>query len=213
MIYKLLKFELKTSNRAHHILRSSIYMMLLSILMFSITIPKEHISEELNMLICFSSLIFTFMITPPYLVKSDLNDGFLETSLSIFSPLQIILAKYLSLVLNLMISIFVILPIIMLVFNIALEPLIYLYSLMILTIFQIAGIIVFINILHAYFKKNTNLLISLILPIILPTIIISSIALSSLKIDFLMILLGLDLIMIPLIFCLSHYLLKNLYNF
>lgn len=212
MILKLAKFEFKTSNRSHQILRSSIYMMLLSLLMFSMIIPKDILSMELKLLISFAGLIFTTMIVPPYLIKSDLNDGFLETILTIYNPFQIIMGKYIALVINLALSCLVMAPIIMLLFQIPLIELAYLYGLMMLTIMQISIILVFVNILHAYFKRNTNLLISLILPLILPSIMIASLALSTLKIDFLMILLGIDLIFIPITFYLSTYLLKNLFN-
>lgn len=212
MIFKLAKFEFKTSNRSHQILRSSIYMMLLSILLFSIIVPKNIMNMEVKLLICFAGIIFTSMIVPPYLVKQDLSDGFLETISTIYNPYQIIMAKYVALSLNLILSCAFIVPIILLLFQIPFKELIYLYSLMILTIFQISIILVFVNILHAYFKRNTNLLISLILPLILPSMMIASLALSTLKIDFLMILIGIDLIFIPLTFLLSSYLLKNLFN-
>lgn len=212
MILKLSKFEFKTSNRSHQILRSSIYMMLLSLLLFSIIIPKDILTIEIKLLICFAGLIFTTMIVPPYLIKSDLNDGFLETILTIYRPGQIIMAKYIALVCNLILSCILILPIILLLFQIPLQELTHLYILMMLTIFQIAIILVFINVLHAYFKRNTNMLISLILPLILPSIMITSLAIGSMKSDFLMILLGIDLIFIPISLYLSSYLLKNLFN-
>lgn len=212
MIFKLVKFELKTYNRSHQILRSSIYMMLLSLLLFSIIVPKEILSMEIKLLICFSGVIFTTMIVPPYLVKQDLSDGFLETISTIYSPYQIIMAKYIALILNLILGSVFTLPVILLLFQIPQKELLFLYSLIMLTILQISIILVFVNILHAYFKRNTNLLISLILPLILPSMMIASLALSNLKIDFLMILLGIDLIFIPLTFLLSSYLLKNLFN-
>lgn len=212
MILKLIKFEFTLSNRSHHMIRSILYMMLLSLLLFSLTIPKEILSLQIKMLICFAGLIFTSMIIPPYQVKSDLQDGFLETILTIANPSVIIMAKYLAIVLNMILSSIIIMPVIMLIFQIPKTELIYLYSLMMLTIMQISIILVFVNILHAYFKRNTNLLISLILPFILPTIMISSLAISSMNKDFLMILLGIDLIFIPITFYLSSYLLKNLFN-
>lgn len=187
-------------------------MMLLSLLLFSIIIPTEILEPEIKLLISYSGLIFTIMIIPANIIKSDLQDGFLETISTLYSPYQIVTAKYLALILNLILASLMVMPIIILLFQISLPDLIYLYSLMILTIFQISIILVFINLLHAYFKRNTNLLISLILPMIIPTIIIASLALSSMKIDFLMILLGIDLILIPITFLLSTYLLKNLFN-
>jgi heme exporter protein B len=213
MMLKLTLFEFKSAAKSHQILRSSAYMMLLSLILFSIIVPADILNMEIKLLICFSGLIFTSMIVPPYLIKSDLNDGFLETILTIYSPSQIVIAKYLALVLNLILSCLIILPIIILIFQIPYFELIYLYTLMALTIMQLSIMLVFVNILHAYFKRNTNLLISLILPLILPSLMIASMALSSLKIDFLMILLGIDLIFVPLTFCLSSYLLKNLFNF
>jgi len=209
----LIKFELKLYNKIHQIFRSSIYIMLLTILLFSIILPESYMDVHKKMSICYAGLIFNLMLVPHYLIKIDMRDGFLETLLTMQPSGKVILAKYFALSINLLLSNICVLPIVILVFNLPFFELAYLYTLMSLTIFQIAILLVFINILHAYFKKNTNLLISLTLPLIIPTIIISSLAIESFKIDFLMIILGIDLILIPLIFCMANYLLKNLFNF
>lgn len=188
-------------------------MLLLSMILFSIIIPEDLMQDSTKLHTLFAGLIFTILIIPPYLIKMDLSDGFLESLLSIANPRQVIMAKFLSLTISLMMSIILIAPIIYLFFQIELFPFLYIYAIMILTIFQISILLIFINLIHAYFKQNTNFLIALILPIIIPSFMIASLGLNSLNLDFIMIMLGIDLIFIPSTFYLASYLLEHLFDF
>lgn len=176
-------------------------------------IPEAVLTSQIKMLMCFWGIIFTALIIPHYLIKIDLQDGILETLLCAVSPVKILLAKYLALTISIIISTIISMIFISLFFALSSSEIIYLLLLMLLTIFQISAFVILGNIVHAYFRRNTNLLIALILPLIIPTLIIGATALETLNFDFIMILLGVDIVIVPIIFFLSSYLLANLYDF
>lgn len=213
MIYKLLKFELLIMNRSYHLMRNNIYMLLLSSLVFSMVLPEEFLSQPIKMLMCFFGVIFASLTVPHYLVKIDMQDGFLETLISTTSCLKIFTAKYLALTLSLWVSSIFTMCIVSIFFAFSTFEILYLLLLMSLTIFQISSLVMLGNVVHSYFRRNTNMLIALITPLMIPTIIIGAIGIEALNFDFIMILLGIDIVVIPIIFFLSSYLLRNLYEF
>jgi heme exporter protein B len=213
MIFKLLKFELLIYNRSYHIIQNNIYMLLLSSIVFSMILPEQFLSNHVKMLMCFFGVIFASLSIPHYLVKIDAQDGSLETLISTISPIKIFAAKYLALTISLIISAAISMCFICMFFSFSSQSIIFLSLLMILVIFQMAALIMLGNIVHAYFRRNTNFLISLILPLIIPTLIIGRAALETLNFDFIMILLGINMVIVPIIFFVSSYLLANLYDF
>jgi heme exporter protein B len=213
MIYKLFRFELLASNRSYHLIRNNIYMLLLSSIIFSMILPEQFLTQHVKMLMCFFGVIFASLTVPHYLVKIDLQDGLLETLISTIPSKKIFLAKYLALTFSLLISAFLAMIFISIFFAFSLQEVVYLLFLICITIFQIAALIMLGNIVHAYFRRNTNMLIALIIPLIIPTLIIGALGIETLNFDFIMILVGIDLIIIPIIFFLSSYLLSNLFDF
>lgn len=213
MIYKLLKFELLIYNRSYHLIRSNIYILLLSSIVFSMVLPEEFLTQHVKMLMCFFGVIFASLTVPHYLVKIDLQDGSLETLISTISSRKIFLAKYLALTASLMISILLAMIFISIFFAFSIAEMVYLLSLICVTIFQISAFIMLANIVHAYFRRNTNMLIALIIPLVIPTVILGGAGIETLNFDFIMILLGIDMIIVPIIFFLSSYLLKHLFDF
>jgi len=213
ILYKLLKFELLVYNRSYHLIRNNIYALLLSSVVFSIAMPGDVMTNYIKMLMCFWGVVFSSLTIPHYLIKSDLQDGFLETLLCSASPIKIVVSKYLALTLSLIISMLISIGFMVLFFSFSNKETLYLLLLMTLAILQIAAFILLGNIVHSYFRSNTNLLIALILPLVIPTLIIGASALETLRFDFVMILLGIDMVTIPTTFFLSSYLLSNLYDF
>lgn len=213
MIWKLLKFELFLSNRSHHLIRSAVYMQILTIIIFAFIIESKNLTQHIKLMIGYSGIIFASMILPHYWIKSEIKDGYIETLLSITNPFQIIIVK--NLVLNICLITSAVVPIIsmIIIFDLDIIHAAYLLVAIILTIEHLASLLVLANLLHAYFRRNTNLIISVIMPLIFPHMIISFIGLESLKIDFLLILLGMNMIFVTITLMLSNYLLKNLFDF
>ena len=211
--WKLLKYEITIYHRSYHLLRHSAYIMLLSSVILSIMISNEVNSDYTKMtLILFGSIISASTI-PSYLVKSDMQDGSLENLFTILSPSTIIMAKYCGMVMSVGAGILCTLPIIMLFYDLQAGHMLFLSSVMTLILFQVIAIVLLGNIIHAYFKQNTNMILAIIIPLIIPSLIIASIGISTLKIDFIFILLGMDMIFIPIILLLSSYLSTSLYEF
>jgi ABC-type transport system involved in cytochrome c biogenesis permease component len=188
-------------------------MQILTLVIFSFIIESKDLSSHIKLMIGYSGIILASMTLPHYWIKSDLNDGYLETLLSITSSFQIIMVKNLCLDICLIASAIMPIFFMMIIFDLSVYECIYLLIAMILTIEHIASLLVLTNILHAYFKRNTNLIISVIMPLIIPHIIISFMGLEFLKIDFLLMLFGMNMILVTITFLLSNYLLKHLYNF
>ena len=89
----------------------------------------------------------------------------------------------------------------------------FLLVIIMLILVQVIAIVLLGNVIHAYFRQNTNLILAIIIPLIIPSLIIASMGVSSFKIDFVFILLGMDMIFVPVILVLSSYLCSSLYEF
>ena len=164
------------------------------------------------MLIIFGSVMSAITI-PSYLVKSEVQDGALENLFVFLKPPTILMAKYCGMLLSVGFGILCTLPIIAVFYHLQIDHIILLIAIIILILLQIIAIVLLGNIIHAYFRQNTNLILTIILPLIIPSLIITSMAVSTFKIDFVFILLGMDMIFIPIILMLSNYLLASLYEF
>jgi ABC-type transport system involved in cytochrome c biogenesis permease component len=211
--WKLLKYELLLCNRSYHLIRHSAYVMLLSNIIFSIMISTMEHTDHLKMLLIIFGCVMSTITIPSYLIKAEMQDGSLENLFVTLSSPTILLAKYCGMVISGGIGILSTFPIIIVFYSLPLSSLIYISAIMIFLLFQIIAIILLGNIIHAYFRRNTNIILSIIIPLIIPSLILASIAVNSLKIDFILILLGIDMVLIPIILVLSNYLLSNLYEF
>lgn len=211
--WKLLKYELLICNRSYHLIRHSAYVMVLSNIIFSIMISDAAHTIHLKMLlIIFGSIIATITI-PSYLIKSEMQDGSLENLLVTQSSTTIVLAKYWGIVASSGIGIFSTFPIIIIFYSLPLSTVTYISAVIILLLLQIAAIILLGNIIHAYFSHNTNIILSIIIPFLIPSIIIANMGIISLNIDFIFILLGIGMVLIPITLVLGKYLLSNIFGF
>lgn len=164
------------------------------------------------MLIIFGSVMSAITI-PSYLIKSEMQDGSLENLFVFLKPTTILMAKYCGTLISVGFGILCTLPIITIFYHLEIHNIIFLTMIIMIILFQTISIVLLGNIIHAYFKQNTNLILSIILPLITPSLIITSMAISTSKVDFVFILLGIDMIFIPIILTLSNYLLASLYEF
>ena len=209
---ELLRFEILIHNRSYHLVRNSSYIMLFSTIIFALIIPSALGDIYNKMALCLFGAVLAIITIPHYLIKIDLSDGSLETLLSIMEPWQIICAKYFALVINIGLSISISLVFSIIFLDLFLDCAVFLAVAIILVLLQFVAFILFGNIIQGFFKANTSMIIILILPMIIPTIIISAMALESYNIELLMILIGVNMILIPVIGWMSSYLLSNIYN-
>ncbi|WP_341752620.1 MULTISPECIES: heme exporter protein CcmB [unclassified Candidatus Tisiphia] len=154
-------------------------------------------------LIGFSSLIF----------QQDVEDGSLELLLSSFNESEIIAAKLITIIFSSLTSALLNIPIIYIIFD--LDMLIVSYLLINLTLLLIlsSSLLVLIGAVQSYFRSNTNLLAILIMPLLIPNIILSGLVLQNFdNINLIFVMIGINMLLVPIIFYLSSYLIKNIYN-
>lgn len=211
--WNLLKYELMICHRSYHIIRHVAYVMLFSNIIFSLIISSEDISDQMKMLLIIFGAVMATITLPSYLIKNEIQDGSLENLFVKFRPSIILLAKYCGIVMSVGIGIGITLPVIIVFYSLTFHKICYMTVVMILLIIQLLSIVLLGNIIHAYFRHNTNIILSIIMPIIIPSIIFATLALNSLKIDFILIILGIDMILIPIILMFSNYLLSHIYEF
>jgi heme exporter protein B len=209
----LLKFEILIHNRSYQIVRNCAYVMLLSTIIFPLMMHDVIGNIHHKMIIYIIGLTFAVISIPHYLIKIDIDDGSLEILLSVMNPHQIIYAKYCALITNLTLAAAIAMLFSSIFLGLSDKELIYLGAIAMLLLLQFTAFILLMNVIHAYFKSSTSFIITLVLPLIIPSLIISGLALETFNIDFVMILLGVDMAIIPIICFMSAYLLSNLYNF
>ena len=147
-------------------------------------------------------------------LRSEIEDGSLEMLLASFPPIQIILAKYLSLFICGMIAFIANAPISYLLFNMNITQLSLIIIAGLFLMSTSCGVIVLISSVQCYFRSNTNFLSSLLMPLIIPTIILSGMLIENNDnyYSIILILVGIKCIIVPTAIYLSSYLIENIYN-
>jgi len=209
---ELLKHEFAIQNKIYNMIK---YFLIFFIFCgSSITIVNSHET------IASFGIVFSVVAIPLALIgvsanflRPDIEDGSLELLLASFKPSQIILAKYLSLFTCGFIGFIINVPFSYLLFNIAIDQLLLIITCGLLLMASSAAIIMLISSIQSYFRSNTNFLTVLIMPLIIPSIILSGIIIQSdNNYSLALILLGVNCIIVPASIYLSSYLIENIYN-
>lgn len=211
--WTLLKYELTICHRSYHLFRHSTYIMLLSSIILSIIIEGEATSIYIKMMLIIFGSVMSAITIPSHLIKAEMQDGSLENLFVFLESSTITMAKYCSLIIVIGAGILSTLPIITMFYHLQIDHIIFLVAIMLIILMQIIAIMLLGNIIHAYFRQNTNLILAIIIPLIIPSLIIASMAISTFKLDFVFILLGMDMVFVPIILIVSNYLLSSIYEF
>lgn len=209
---KLIKYEFVIQNKIYHLSKYFVIFFLFSLTSITIVNSYEKISTF--------GAVLSIVLIPLALIglssnflRPELENGELEMMLTSFAPLKITLAKYVALFLCTMIGFMLNLPIIYLLFDFVLNKLLLIAVCGVFLAASSCAIILLLATVQCYFRNNTNFLATLLLPLIIPTIILSGIALQdSSEVSILLILLGVNLILVPTAIYLSSYLIANIYN-
>jgi len=154
-------------------------------------------------LIGFSQMIF----------KQDIEDGSLELLLSSCTSTELIISKFFTILISSLTSSILNMPIIYLIFDLDILFLIYLFISLTLLLVLSSALLILITSIQSYFRSNTNLLAILIMPLLIPSIILTGLVLQNpenIKLIFVMI--GINMLLLPIIFYLASYLINNIYN-
>lgn len=212
-IFTLIRAELTIQTRLNNLIKYLLFFFAFCI--FSINFVHDYSSVNQ------SGIIFSIIAIPLALIglshtifKQDMNDGTLENYKSIFSSGEIVLAKFIALLLCTLGSFILCLPIITIIYNIESN-----YILPILlggTILSIStsALLCLIASVQCYFRSNTNFLSILIMPIIIPNIILVGLMIQNtpLVLNYFGILCGINIILVPISILFTTYLIENIYN-
>jgi len=211
-MFELIRHEFFIQNKINNLCKYFLIFFLFSLTSITIINPYEKIAS-------FGSVL-SIVLIPLALVgiganflKSEIEDGSLELLLTSFMPLQITLAKYVALFLCAAIGFVFNLLAAWLLFNIAFYSLILIAICGLLLSLLSCAIILLIAAIQCYFRNNTNFLSTLLLPLIIPSIILSGIVVqNSDNYQIILILLGINMILVPTTIYLTSYLIANIYN-
>jgi len=181
----------------------------------SITIVSSHDKiANLGIIFAVISIPLSLIGIAANFLRTELEDGTLEILLTSFKPIQIILAKYLGLFICGSVAFVLNIPISCFLFNIEVFQLNLVIITGLLLMVTSCGIVILISSIQCYFRSNTNFLSTLLLPLIIPSIILSGIIIQSdnNNSSLLLILIGVNCIIVPISIYLSSYLIENIYN-
>ncbi len=208
-----IKYEVLLQNKIYNL--TKYFFIFFVFCSGSITIVSSYDKiANLGIIFAVISIPLSLIGIAANFLRTELEDGTLEILLTSFKPIQIILAKYLGLficgsvafVLNITISCFL--------FNIEAFQLNLVIITGLLLMATSCGIVILISSIQCYFRSNTNFLSTLLLPLIIPSIILSGIIIQSdnNNSSLLLILIGVNCIIVPISIYLSSYLIENIYN-
>lgn len=210
--FSLLHLEFRNQTKINNL--AKYIFLFIAFCTLSITFISNHEDlREFGILFSIICIPLAQLNIAHALLKNDISDGTLESLLTIFSPNQITIAKFVCLTSCTCLAFLINIPIISILYNLNTK----LLGVILLSGFFLAicssAISCLVSSIQCYFRSNTNFLSILIMPIIIPNIIVTGLALqNSNNSSYLMILLGISLIISPIAIFLSKHLIKNLYN-
>lgn len=213
---KLIIQDLLVQNKVYN--TSKYFLMYYVFCLLSITLINSYENiVEFGMLFTLICIPLGFLSVLSSIIKCDIEDGFLELLKTIHTSFTIICIKYCALTIAIMGSFIITIPIIYILFNLKLSMLLIVTLCASLLILLSSALSILIGSIQGYFRVNTNFFALILLPLVIPSIILSGMILNHMihdhiHYDLIYILLGIDLIIIPVSLYLSTYLIENIYN-
>jgi heme exporter protein CcmB len=176
-------------------------------------IPKDLVSQQAPALL-FMILPIAQISNTNAIFQQDYRDGTLEFKLVSTSADHIAVTKFLALNIISFAVIILIMPLFSLLYSLDLYSTIKFGFIYCLMIFYVNAFTVLISAIQVYFGSACNFIATLIFPLIIPGIICGVLSIFEVQtyIIYLKLLLGLNLILIPLIIIMVSYLIRNIYN-
>ena len=208
----VIKHEFKIQNKINNLTKyMSIFLIFCT---FSISLVHSHENIQVfGVIFSVISIPLAFIGLTQGFIKSDIEDGSLESSLASTEAYKIILSKYIALCICALISFVFIVPIIFVLYSIEIKQLFAVTLSGIILITLSAALSLLTSSVQGYFRTNTNFLSVLIMPLITPNIIMSGLFVQTPEdLYFITIMLGVNLVIVPPSIYLSSYLVENIYN-
>ncbi|MDR0296734.1 MAG: heme exporter protein CcmB [Rickettsia sp.] len=211
-LIQLIKWEYLTQNRINNLSKYLFTFFLFCVFSTALINDQTDIKKF--------GIIFSVIVLPIALIgfsslifQQDVEDGSLELLLSSFNESEIIAAKLITLIFSTFTSSLLNMPIIYIIFDLDMVTVSYLFITLTLLLILSSSLLVLIGAIQSYFRSNTNLLAILIMPLLIPSIILSGLVLQNFdNINLIFVMIGINMFLLPIIFYLSSYLIKNIYN-
>lgn len=215
-LIRLIKWEYLVQNRINNLAKYLFIFFLFCIVSTSLINQQADIKKF--GVIC--SIIFLPMALFSFshiIFRQDLEDGNLELLLTSYTENEVIISKFLTIFLISISSAMLNIPIIYVFFDIALATLANIVIILILLLILTSALLILIGAIQSYFRSNANLLSILIMPLLIPSIILSGIIIQNpaniqLVVHLVGSMLGINIVLLPIILYLSSYLISNIYN-
>ncbi|AFE54117.1 heme exporter protein CcmB [Rickettsia typhi] len=210
-LFVLIKHEFILQHRINNIIKYIVIFFLFYIIS-TVLINSERDISKFGLIFSVICLLISLISFSTVIFKSDVEDGSLELLLSIVSCEKIIFAKFIAIFSCTTVGLLFVLPIIYIFFDQILFD-IALFFISVWMIFILSSsLVVLSGSMQCYFKKNTNFVGTFIMPLLIPNIIMTGLILQDHNLQLIFIIIGINLIFLPVSFCLSAYLIKNIYN-
>ncbi len=211
-LIQLIKWEYLIQNRINNLSKYLFIFFLFCI--FSAALINDQ-ADIKKFGVIFSVIVLPIALTgfSSLIFQQDVEDGSLELLLSNFNESEIIAAKLIAIIFSSLTSVLLNMPIIYIIFDLDMLTVRYLFINLTLLLILSSSLLVLIGAVQSYFRSNTNLLAILIMPLLIPNIIFSGLVLQNFdNINLIFVMIGIDMLLVPIIFYLSSYLIKNIYN-
>lgn len=204
--------EILIQNKIYNVIKYSFLFFIFCSVNITLINASENI-QKFSIIFSVISIPLVFIGLSNNLIKPDIEDGTLENFLTTFSPIKIILSKYIALCSCCILSFIATLPFIYIMHNIELGILVFIITSALNLLILSAALIILIASIQGYFRSNTNFLAIIIMPLLIPNTIISGILLQNTQdVYLLFIMIGINMVIIPPALYLSSYLIENIYN-
>ncbi|WP_347938590.1 heme exporter protein CcmB [Rickettsia oklahomensis] len=210
-LFILIKREFILQNRINNIIKYLVIFFLFCIIS-TVLINSERDINKFGLIFSIICLLISLINFSSIIFKSDLEDGSLELLLSIVSHAKIILAKFFAIFISSTIGLVFILPIIYIFFDQTVLEIIFFFISVWMMLVLSSSLVVLSGSVQCYFKKNANFVGTFIMPLLIPDIIMVGLILQDNNLQFIFIMMGINLVFLPISFLLSSYLIKNIYN-
>ncbi|HJD55811.1 MAG TPA: heme exporter protein CcmB [Rickettsia endosymbiont of Pyrocoelia pectoralis] len=207
----LIKREFIIQNRINNMIKYLVIFFLFCII--STTLINSHDDiKKFGLIFSVICLLISLISFSSGLFKSDLEDGTLELLLSSISHEKIILAKFFAIFISSTIGVILILPIIYVFFDHTLQEVVFFFISVWLILLLSSSLVVLSASMQCYFKVNANFIGIFVMPLLIPNIIMTGLILQNNNLQLIFIMIGINLVFLPVSFFLSSYLIRNIYN-
>ena len=211
-LVRLIKWEYLIQNRVNNL--SKYFFIFFLFCSISTVFVNSHADiKKFSIILSVIFIPIALLGFAQTIFRSDMDDKSLELLLTSFNETEIIIAKFLSILFSALSGTILNMPIIYIMFDLDAITLTYIIISLALLLVLASSLIVLIGTIQCYFNSNTNILAILIMPLLIPSIILTGLTLQDYEnTQLIWIMIGIDMLLLPIIFYLSSYLVKNIYN-